>query len=315
MDFQQFANKLVQNKSFAIICHARPDGDAIGSSIGLQKGLQSLGKVADVFCVDDIPVKFSSIVKINGFRKTIDSDYDAFVAVDCADEGRLGDLYTEYAKCKNTFNLDHHVSNSKYAKFNLVEDNSSNCENVYNLLTSLKVDITKDIADALLMGISTDTGNFAHKGLKKSTFIVAGELVEKGADINKIYYQMFCAQTRERAKLFALVNSGIRYNLDKKLGIAVITRDMIAKAGASSSDTEGIIDFVLAVDTVEVAVSILEVGDNRFKISLRGKSTDVNAIARVYGGGGHILASGCMINGYLENVIDELTYTVSQYMD
>lgn len=314
-DFKQLANQLNKFESFAIICHVRPDGDAIGSAISLKKGLQTLGKKAEVFCDDVIPEKFQPLVDISVFSSTIGAKYDAFVAVDCADEYRLGNLYADFSKCKNTFNIDHHVSNTCYAKFNLVEDNSSNCENIYNLLTAMGVKISKDIADAILMGISTDTGNFAHKGLEKSTFVVAGELIEKGADINKIYYQMFCAQTRERAKLFALVNSSIRYALDGKLGVAVITRDLIEKSNAKASDTEGIIDFVLAVDCVEVAVSILEVGENRFKISLRGKSTDVNAIARVYGGGGHVLASGCMINGYLENVIDELTYTVSQYMD
>ncbi len=314
-DFKQLANQLNKFESFAIICHVRPDGDAIGSAISLKKGLQVLGKKAEVFCDDIIPEKFKSLVDISVFSNTINDEFDAFVAVDCADENRLGNLYANFSKCKNTFNIDHHVSNTRYAKFNLVEDNSSNCENIYYLLTALNAEISKDIADAILMGISTDTGNFAHKGLEKSTFVVAGELIDKGADINRIYYQMFCAQTRERAKLFALVNSSIRYALDGKLGIAVITRDLIDKSGAKASDTEGIIDFVLAVDCVEVAVAILEVGENRFKISLRGKSTDVNAIARVYGGGGHVLASGCMINGYLENVIDELTYTVSQYMD
>ena len=314
LKLNEIASLIKKYNSFAIICHIRPDGDAVGSAISLKLGLEKLNKKADVFCADEVPLKFNSIVNISCFKNVIENDYDAYISVDCSDEGRIGDLYIYYNKCRNTFNIDHHISNTRYAKYNYVFDSSSNCENIYNFLIELGVEIDSTIANSLLLGILTDTGNLSHKDVGKSTFNVVGELVDKGADLYTVYYEMFKRKTKQKAKLFTVVNSKIRYMLEDKLAIVVITKKDIEDSGALVSDTEGIIDFVLSIDTVEVAISILEVNKNSYKISLRGKSTDVNAIASVYGGGGHVLASGCMINGYLEDVIDKLSYTVSQYL-
>lgn len=315
LEISSFVEKLKKFNTFAIICHVRPDGDAVGSARALKYALDNIGKTAKVFCDDDIPEKFSNITDISVFNKEITGEFDAFVAVDCADETRMGDLAVHFLKHKNTFNIDHHVSNTRYAKYNLIVNNSSNCENIYNVATLLGATITTDLANALLLGISTDTGNFSHKDLTQSAFSVAGELIAKGGDINKIYYETFKKQTKQKALLFAKVNSKIRYMLDDRLAISVISQNDLKETGALISDTEGIIDFVLSIDGVEVAVSILEVGFEKYKISLRGKNTNVNAIASVYGGGGHVLASGCMIMGSLEEVIDRLSYTVSQHLD
>lgn len=314
LKLNEIASLINKFNTFAIVCHIRPDGDSVGSAMSLKIGLEQLNKKADVFCADAIPEKFGALVDISSFKQEITANYDAFISVDCSDEGRIGDLFTVYNKCRNTFNVDHHISNSCYAKYNYVLDGSSNCENIYNLLIELGVTIDCKIATALLLGILTDTGNLSHKDVVKSTFNVVGELVEKGADLYSVYYEMFKRKTKQKAKLFTTVNSKIRYMLEDRLAIVVITEKDLTDCGALTSDTEGIIDFVLSIDTVEVAISIMEVNKNSYKISLRGKSTDVNAIASVYGGGGHVLASGCMINGYLEDVIDKLSYTVSQHL-
>jgi phosphoesterase RecJ-like protein len=312
---KDFAEKLKKFNSFAIICHIRPDGDSVGSSLALKDGLILLGKKADVYCADVIPDKFSFIGGVDGFSTKIKGEYDAFVSVDCAEEGRLGDLYFDFIKCKNTFSIDHHISNTLYAKINYVFDNSSNCENIYDVLKALGVDINSSIANKLLLGISTDTGNFGQKNVTPKAFLVASDLMAKGGDINKIDYEMFKRQSKGRAKLLGTVMSKIRYALDDKLAIAIINKDTIDQCGATPDETEGFINFVLSIDCVEVAASIMEVGDKKYKISLRSKHTNVNEIASTFGGGGHILASGCMISGYLEDVVDRLTYTVSQYME
>ena len=200
--------------SFAIICHIRPDGDSVGSSLALKEGLTLLGKKADVYCADSIPDKFLFIDDANSFATSICGEYDAYISVDCADEGRLGDLYFNYKKSKNTFNIDHHISNTHYAKFNYMVDNASNCENVFEVLKSLGVTFTKSIADKLLLGISTDTGNFAHKNVTSNTFMVASSLIDNGGDINKIHYEMFKRQSKARAKLISTVMSKIRYALN-----------------------------------------------------------------------------------------------------
>ena len=175
-------------------------------------------------------------------------------------------------------------------------------------------EVTPEMANLLAMGIMTDTGNFKHKNVTASTLVCAGLLVEKGADLNTIHYNMFAKQSKARAKLFGLIMSKIRYFLDDKLTIATIMQKDIELAGAKQDETEGFIDFLMGIDTVEVGICILEVGQNKFKISFRSKGTDVNAVAGTFGGGGHVLASGCQISGEYEEVVDRLTFAVSRYL-
>lgn len=308
----EISGELLKYDSFAIICHMRPDGDSIGSSLALKKGLNSIGKRAEVFCVDKIPEKFAYLKAEDEYSDTIKDNFEAYVAVDCASSSRMGDLYVVFAKQRNTFNVDHHVSNEKYAKYNCVIDNSSNCENIYELLCAINAPITKDVATALMTGVCTDTGNFSHKNVTENSFKTAANLTVSGADINLIYNETFVKQSKNRAKLFSLFSGGLRYYLDDFLCVGVITQDMFEKSGAKLNETEGFIDFALSIGCVGVAVSVMEVGDKKYKISFRSKSLDVNEVAGVFGGGGHTLASGCMICGYLEDVIDKIVYAVKQ---
>ncbi|HCY52158.1 MAG TPA: hypothetical protein DHU65_05610 [Clostridiales bacterium] len=312
LKISEIKDELLKSSSFAIICHTRPDGDAIGSSSALKKGLISIGKRADVFCEDPVPEKFSYLGVINDYSSEIKGEYDAYVAVDCADEARLGFLSEIFCKKRNTFNIDHHVSNTRYAKFNYVFDNSSNAENIYDLLKAIGVNITKDIAMCLMTGICTDTGNFSHKNVTERSLSVSSDLVKCGADLNLIYNETFVKQSKNRAKLFSMFSGNLRYFLDDRLCIGIITKEMFDKSGAGRDDTEGFIDFALSIDCVGVAVSVMEVGDKKYKISFRSKELDVNEIAGVFGGGGHVLASGCMICGYLEDVIDRIVFAVKQ---
>ena len=197
----------------------------------------------------------------------------------------------------------------------MIIDTASNCENIYAVIKEFGVDITPKIANCLLLGISTDSGNFSHKNLTSSPFIVAGDLVEKGADINKIYNETYNKKSKGKAKLFATVCSDIKYYLDDRLGIVIISDEIIEKSGAKKEDTEGIIDFVLSVDTVSVAISIMEHNKGVYKVSFRSKGVNVNEIASIYGGGGHVLASGCQIGGNIYEIIDKLIFNVKQRLD
>lgn len=312
ISIKAIAEKLKNEKSAAIFCHIRPDGDAIGSAVALCHALKSLGKRADVFCSDSIPERFSCIDGVKDIRSVFSGEYSAFVAVDCADTGRIGEFGSEFSKRNNTYNIDHHISNTRYAKYNCVVDNASNCENVFDLIKAMNCPVTESIADALATGVVTDTGNFKHKNVTSKTFYTAAELKERGADFNKIVYRMFTEQTPARAKLFGLVMSKIRYLLDGKLAVASVFKSDLEKSGALPDETEGFIDFVMGIKGVEVGVCIMQTDEDNFKCSFRSKSADVNAVAGRFGGGGHILASGCRIQGEYEEVIDDIRYAVSQ---
>lgn len=315
MTITQIADKIKTLKSALIFSHVRPDGDTIGSATALRNALISLGIDADLVCDSDIPEKFYMLDGANSYIKPnqVKKSYDGFIAVDCSVPSMFQYAYTLFTTNKNTFNIDHHISNSLYAKYNCVVDKSSNCENIYDLILALGVKITENIANSLLLGIVTDTGNFYHSNTTSETLLCASNLLKYNANLNYIIFKMFKDQSKQRANLYTRVISKMQYFLDDKVAVLVVTKKDLEDCNATDVMTEGFIDFPLTVRSVEVAISLLETGDKRYKISFRSKGkVNVNEIASLYGGGGHILASGAMLNGYKEDIIDKLVYNVKQ---
>lgn len=312
ISLRELSKKLKAEKSVALFCHVRPDGDTLGSALALKIALKKLGIVAEVFCDDPVPSRFFFLNETKTVKDKLNGDFSAFVAIDCADISRLGTFAEPFLAHKNTFSIDHHVSNGRYAKINYVLDRSSNCENVLELIDELGVEICVDMANLLAMGIMTDTGNFRHKNVTENTLYSAGKMVEKGADLNNIYYHMFSAQTKNRAKLFGKTMQNIRYFFDGRFAVATVKLEDFDACNAEQSETEGFIDFVMGIIGVEIGACVMETQKNKFKISFRSKSADVNAVAGYFGGGGHTLASGCQIHGDYEEVIDKITFAVKR---
>ena len=187
---------------------------------------------------------------------------------------------------------------------------------VSSLIAYLGVSFDKKIAEYLLLGLLTDSGNFSHDDVDEEAFLLAAELVKAGADIAHYNYQLFKKRPKARAALFAKTMDKIRYYHDNRFAAIYISIENMRATGADQSMTEGFVDFPLNVDTVEVAATLLEVKKGQYKISLRSKEyADVSKIAGCYGGGGHIRAAGCMLFGDIEEVLDKLSYTVSQYLE
>ncbi len=316
MTLKEISIQLKKVKSAAVFCHMRPDGDALGAAMGLSWMLSQLGARCCVVCESGIPVKFRFLEGMDTIQKQPPEDVETYIAVDSSDEHRLGALCDVFIRAKKTkFNIDHHISNTRYGDYFFVEDRAATCEIMAELSDLLGVRLSPLAANYLLMGLSSDTGNFAHQNVTESTFLAAAKLVSCGGDIHTIQYNMFKKQSAARALLFGRTMSNIRYFEDGKIAVITVLAQQIEACGATSDMTEGFIDFPLSVDGVEVAVCLLETGKERFKISLRSKGkANVNAVAASYGGGGHILASGCMISGCLEEVIDKLRYTIKQHL-
>ena len=213
-------------------------------------------------------------------------------------------------------NIDHHISNERFAKYNYVRECASNCMNMAKLIEYLGAPFDKKTSEYLLVGLLTDSGNFSHDDVGEEAFALAAKLASAGADVRYYHYQLFKKQSKARAALHAQVMSGMRYFFDDRFALITITQEAMKKCGAENGMTEGFVDFPLNVDTVEVAASIMEVEYKKYKISLRSKNyADVNKIAGTFGGGGHVRAAGCMLFGDLEEVIDRLSYAVSQYLE
>lgn len=314
-DLSFFAKKLLNEQDLALICHVRPDGDTLGSALALKTALIKAGKKVEVYCADPVPERFFFIDEFRTVKSELASDYQAVVSIDCADVTRLGDFQSLFTEKINTYNLDHHVSNNGYGKVNYVVDRASNCENVYWLIKEMGIELDQKIASLLMVGIITDTSIFRHKNTTPETLKIAGELLELGAPLNEIQYNMYYKQTKNRAKLLGLVASKIRYFYDEQIAIATVFKSQIEESGAKEDETEGFIDFVMGIDTVKIGICLLEMDNGFYKVSLRSKGADVNAVARMFGGGGHTLASGCKIKGEYEEVVDKLRFASYQYLE
>ena len=313
---KEIAQVIKTLKSAVIFTHMRPDGDTVGSGMALSRALDLCGIKNEVVNEGDIPERFFFLPDIEKIKKSPTIDAEAFITVDCSDEMRLGqlsDCFFKNAAKKITVNVDHHVSNTRFAKYNFVRDRASNAENILELIKELGVTVDEEIADYLMTGMITDSGAFSHSDVNGDTFRAAGEMVDAGANVNRIYYECMKKQTRTRAEFYLNTLSRLRYLLDDRLAVAVIAKETLDAYDLSSDATEGIVDFGLTVDSVEVSVCLLEVKKGQYKASFRSKgSVNVNEVAKTFGGGGHILASGCMLFGEEEEVVDRVRYAVYQ---
>ena len=322
MDYslEQIAERIKRAKSIVLFTHMRPDGDAFGSVLALSSALDFL-KIPNQVCVEsDIPSNLAFIDGLEKVQKTPTGESELFIALDCSEEQRLGALANVFGGAKrkriDTINVDHHISNSRFAKYNYVRECAANCMNVAKLIEYLGAPFDKKTAEYLLIGLLTDSGNFSHDDVGEEALSLAAKLVKAGADIRYYNYYLFKRQTKARAALFAKTMSGIRYYFDSRFAAIVITQKMMEECGADNGMTEGFVDFPLNVDSVEIAASVMEVKRGQYKISLRSKEyADVNKLAGIFGGGGHIRAAGCMLFGDVEEVLDKLSYAASQYLE
>lgn len=305
--------KMKKAKTVAVFCHVRPDGDAIGSGLAITLALRNMGKRAYMCCEDLPPKNFSFLTETqNVMCELPHEEVDTFICCDCADISRLGIFSKDFQRFKGeTINIDHHISNIGYAKTNYVEVCPATSEIVTELFRVNNVEITKPIANLLMLGIITDSGNFTHNDVSERTYMSAAILRKAGADPNIINYNLFSRQPKARALVYGGVMSKMRFALDDKLAIIVITKTDMEKLDNDKSLTEGFVDFPLSIDGVEVSVSLLEFKNEQYKTSLRSKgAVNVNKVAAAFGGGGHILASGCMLFGSLEEVVEKITLEV-----
>ena len=313
----EIADVIRHLKSAVIFTHMRPDGDTLGSAMALSRALFLLNIPNEVINEGEVPEKFLFLEGMKDIRRTPTLDAEGYICVDSSDEARLGYAQPVFLagvkKGKVTVNIDHHVSNTRFCKYNFVRPRASNCENMSELISLLGVGPDKLIASYLMVGMITDSGAFSHSDVNGDSFRAAAAAVDAGADVGKITYEVFKKQSKARAQLYAEIISKLRYDLEDRFVAALVTQEQLRKYNLKQDATEGIVDFGLSVDTVEVSVCMMEVKKGQYKASLRSKGTvNVNEVAGVFGGGGHVLASGCMFFGSFEEAYDKLRYAVLQ---
>lgn len=297
---------------FAIIAHISPDGDAIGSALGLRLGLKALGKTAKVVCEHRVPPVFEFL---SGAEAVCGADAAAArccVALDCADRRRLGLAAKLFDAAEITVCIDHHGTNGGFADVNYVDESAAaTAETVYELLGALGVEIDGDMANCLYAAIVADTGRFSHSSTTAKTMRIAADLIEAGADASEISNRLFSDEPLSKARLRALAINRMELLVGGKVALTTITQADISALHASAEDTEGIVEALRDINAVEIAVFIRETRDGSYKVSMRSKrEADVAAIATKFGGGGHVRAAGytlCKSYAFVVNTLmDEL---------
>ena len=288
-------------RTFCVVGHIRPDGDCVGSQLGLTLALRSEGKRVWCWNEDRIPVKYDFLDRDGTIQKPRRGlKFDCVIATDAASFERLGSVGKCVANRKLLINIDHHQSNTRYGDLNWVSAREpSTGELIFRLLKVAKWPITKRIADSLFTAVSTDTGSFQYATTRPGTYHVAGELVRRGADLAKICDEVYQSYPLSRVRLLRHIYSHYRLTHDDQIAYVWLKKADFARSGAESDDTEGLIDHIRAIAPVVVACVFEEIEPELTRISLRSKSekVNVNEIAAQFGGGGHSAAAGARIPG------------------
>jgi phosphoesterase RecJ-like protein len=291
--------ELIENKQkFGITTHIKPDGDGVGSSLGLCWLLQSLGKSAEVIVRGEVPVAYRTLPGAGDIRdiERLDREYDAIFVIECSDLDRPGiaGLENEF-----TVNIDHHATSEHFGTINWIDSTASAVgEMIYNLCKAIGGRITREIAECVYMALVTDTGSFHFSNTTDRTLKVASELIKAGvkpADISEAVYNNY---PWSRIELMRQVLDTVKRDESGKIASLRQTLQMRADAEAVDGDNNGFVNIPLAARDIVAAVYMREVGPNEFRVSLRSKG-DINVarVAEKFGGGGHRNAAGLRIEG------------------
>jgi phosphoesterase RecJ-like protein len=312
-DLDAVVDALARGERFLVVTHENPDGDALGSMLGLTRGLRMLGKDVQMYLSGDAPLPGEySFLDLGDLSRSLPDDLGerVLVAVDCASERRIGPEPEALERAESVVDIDHHHDNTRFGDVNLiVADASSTAEIIRDVLHELHVELTPELAEPLYVGLVTDTGRFQYSNTTPKSLRLGAELVEEGADVHDVFRHVYESVQFAKLKLLARALEHAELYEGGRLVISYLLRDDFAAVGAEEPYSEGIIDYLRSVEGSEMVALIREPprddGPAR-RISLRSShdEIDVSAIARSAGGGGHRQASGFSSEASIEEIAD-----------
>lgn len=299
---------LVANAStIAVVSHDRPDGDAIGSLVGLSLMLESIGKKVVMLNNDGVPDTLAflpSSDRINIAKQGDSYEVDLIMALDSAGKDRINEtVWNCLPNDKPIINVDHHASNTGFGDINIVNTKSPAAgEIIFEIATIAGWHITKEIGDNLFAAISTDTGSFRYQNTTSNTYRAAAGLIDAGVEVGKINQQLYESFPLKRVECIRDLLQGLKISSNGKCASVRLTLDLKNQLNLGTGDTEGVVDIIRAIDTVIIAVFFEELEGGKIRVSSRSKDTNasVGAICAKFGGGGHILAAGTRMAGPIE---------------
>jgi phosphoesterase RecJ-like protein len=304
--------ELIENRqNFAITTHIKPDGDGVGSSLGLCWLLRSLGKSAEVVVRGDIPLAYRSLPGAGDIRdiEMVDKTYDAIFVIECSDLQRPGIVGLDE---QFTVNIDHHATSEHFGTVNWIDSTASAVgEMIYNLVKAIGGRVTREIAECVYMALVTDTGSFHFSNTTERTLKVASELIKAGAKPAEISEAVYNNYPWSRIELMRQVMSTVKRDESGKVASLRQTLKMREEAEAVDGDNNGFVNIPLAARDILACVYMREIGNNAYRVSLRSKG-DINVakVAERWGGGGHRNAAGLRIEGDWNEKEEELVEAV-----
>lgn len=303
---------LREARSALIVGHNNPDGDLISSALALKIGLEQKGKEAAVY-LDCFPVnKFGFLPKteeINVSGDNVKENYDLVVGLDYGSSHKLH-LPPNFREDVFFATIDHHLKDSQIGECQVIEDDkSSTCEIVYRILQEMGVDINRDIANCLACGIITDTGGLQHQRVGTDTFLIVSDLVQRGARLNKVVKHLFRNHSVSVLKLWGRILSRIKKDPKNLMSFSVVSRKDLAECGCEVDDVAGLVSIINTNPDTKFTLLLTETDEKLLNGSLRSEGytgIDVSKIAKVFGGGGHRLASGFKSSEDLQEILRKI---------
>jgi phosphoesterase RecJ-like protein len=295
---------ITQNEKFLVVSHLRPDGDAVGSVLGLGLALQSVGKDVLMVLEDGVPKSYRHLTGSEQIVKKADGEDRCTIVVDCSDQSRVDSVIPEDAR--PVLNIDHHNTNLNFAAINVVDSGAAaTCQMLAALLPAWGLPISREIAEALLTGIITDTIGFRVASTSPAVLRTAADLFERGADLPTLYAKALLTRSYEAVRYWGAGLSALK--LEDRLLWTRLTLEDRRAVNYPGRDDADLVNILQTVEDADVFVIFIEQNDGTVKVSWRARpGFDVSQIALRFGGGGHKPAAGASIQGSLEEVIQKV---------
>ncbi len=312
MSLQKVKELIQKNKSFLITSHINLEGDSIGSQLALYMLLKALGKDPYILDADAPSELYNFLPMIDRISTDLDNipKHDVTMIIDCPVIERAGEAGRIIDRKKPLCNIDHHVSNANFGDINWVDpEASSGAELVYRLFKAFNQPIDRDAALVIYVAILTDTGSFGYENTNADTHKIVAELLETGIRPLDVRNSIYESRSLKEFKLLEKILSTLKSTENGKVSYLSVTKKMLSDCGCEPSATEGFISYPRSVMGTEIAILFLEnpYEKSKIQISFRSKGTaDVNALASRFGGGGHHNASGCVMDGKMQDVIKKV---------
>ena len=295
---------IAENEKFLVVSHIRPDGDAVGSVLGLGLALQAVGKDVLMVLEDGVPKSYRHLTGSDQIVKKADGEDRCTIVVDCSDQLRVGSVIPEDAR--PVLNIDHHNTNLNFAAINVVDSGAAaTCQMLATLLPAWDLPIPREVAEALLTGILTDTIGFRVSSTSPAVLRIAADLFERGADLPTLYAKALMFRSYRALRYWGAGLSALK--LEGRLLWTRLTLEDRKAVGYPGRDDADLVNILQTVEDADVFVIFIEQDDGTVKVSWRARpGYDVSQIALQFGGGGHKPAAGASIPGTLDEVIQKV---------